>query len=228
MSNWVCITEWEALLILYSRSCPGALGDQAAYGDLPGSSRLKVFSLDLCGVMRCLWFQKVSEVTPFRDGDAVFRMSEAGQGGRSGSIGCFFEVEGSWLLARCMSCPARAYRSMKDNLPINKPLFFPFLSSNCFRWTGQVESSRASQQQQRTEDGGWAARTASMIDYQREKRVREMDGWREGRIAWIAKVFSPLTLGTPCSSGAPRWILGEGDWAGCSRSGGSGWINRLV
>jgi len=81
-------------LILYSRSCPGALGDRAAYGDLPGSSRLKWFSLDLCGVMRCLWFRMVSEVSLLRDGDAVFRMSETGWWW----IGCFFEDEGSWLL----------------------------------------------------------------------------------------------------------------------------------
>lgn len=76
--------------ILYSRSRPSGLGDRAANGDLPGSSRFQVFSLDLeWRVMQCPWFRMMKEVESF------FRYGETRcfeWAGQSKWIGSFFEL----------------------------------------------------------------------------------------------------------------------------------------
>lgn len=123
---------------------------------------------------------------------------------------------------------ARAYRSMKDNLPINEPLFLSFDATASDR---PVESNgvalHENNKERKREEILWAAMTASRIDYQREKRVRErgsMDGMdRAGLFA------------SSCCSALLWWareLLAGFQWTmiglTCSRSGGSGWINRLV
>ena len=94
---------------------------------------------------------------------------------------------------------ARAYRSMKDNLPINEPLFLSFDATASDR---PVESNgvalHENNKERKREEILWAAMTASRIDYQREKRVRERE---EVWTAWIAQVFLPLPAALLCSGG---------------------------
>lgn len=126
---------------------------------------------------------------------------------------------------------ARAYRSMKDNLPINEPLFLSFDATASDR---PVESNgvalHENNKERKREEILWAAMTASRIDYQREKRVRE----RKRKYGWHGSRRSFCLFLLLCSALLwwARELLAGFQWTmiglTCSRSGGSGWINRLV